>query len=89
MLNEPHENETKLSNLALHLIVLAHGFQGNANDMRLIKNCISLINPCCVFLSSSSNQDDTESDITGMGEKLANEEKTFIKDWNEGCIFKK
>lgn len=51
---------------SLHLFILVHGFQGNSYDMRLIKNNISLINPSCVFLCSTSNQEDTECDIETM-----------------------
>jgi triacylglycerol esterase/lipase EstA (alpha/beta hydrolase family) len=86
-MDESTENESQ--SLGLHLIVLVHGFQGNSYDMRLIKNIISLVNPSCVFLSSTSNQDDTEGDFTEMGKKLANEVRSFIKEWNEGVIFKK
>lgn len=57
--------------------------------MRLIKNNISLVNPSCVFLCSSINQNDTEGDISEMGKKLANEVRSFIKEWNEGVIFRK
>lgn len=82
--------EIKYENtLGLHLIVLVHGFQGNSNDMRLIKNEIALINPSCVFLSSTSNQEDTEIDFVEMGKKLAAEVKQYIKEWTEGLIFKK
>lgn len=88
-LNDSSEMQLKSQNLCLHLIVLVHGFQGNSYDMRLIKNTISLINPSCVFLPSSSNQDDTECDIEEMGKKLANEVKMFLKEWNDGIIFKK
>jgi hypothetical protein len=89
-LNESIEfNLTKTNNLGLHLVILVHGFQGNAYDMRLIKNCISLINPSIVFLSSTSNQDDTECDLMEMGVKLANEVKTYIKDCGDGLIFKR
>jgi hypothetical protein len=86
---EDRGENARLSKLSLHLIILVHGFQGNSYDMRMIKNTISLINPGCVLLPSSSNQDDTECDISEMGKKLANEVKNFLKDWNEGSIFKK
>jgi hypothetical protein len=88
LLNQSFEFNTKLG-LSLHLIVLVHGFQGNAYDMRLIKNSISLINPSCVFLPSNANQDDTECDFEEMGKRLATEVRGFIKEWSEGIIFKK
>jgi hypothetical protein len=75
--------------LGLHLIILVHGFEGNSNDMRVIKNEIALINPSIVFLSSINNQEDTGNDLFQMGKKLASEVKSYIKEWNEGLIFKK
>ncbi len=40
------KNEQEDSNkIALHLVVLVHGFQGNSLDMKLIKNNFSLIYP--------------------------------------------
>jgi hypothetical protein len=77
------------TNLGLHLIVLVHGFEGNSNDMRILKNEIGLINPSIVFLPSVANQDDTGADVIQMGKKLATEVKTYIKEWNNGLIFKK
>jgi hypothetical protein len=77
------------NNLGLHLIVLVHGFEGNSNDMRILKNEIGLINPSIVFLPSSANQEDTGADIIQMGKKLATEVKSYIKEWNNGLIFKK
>ena len=77
------------NNLGLHLIVLVHGFEGNSNDMRILKNEIGLINPSIVFLPSSANQEDTGADIISMGKKLASEVKSYIKEWNNGLIFKK
>lgn len=74
---------------ALHLVVLVHGFQGNSFDLRLIKYNLSLINSTLVFLSSSSNQDDTESDFFIMGKRLADEVKSFLKEWNDGVMFSK
>ena len=76
-------------NLGLHLIVLVHGFEGNSNDMRILKNEIGLINPSIVFLPSAANQDDTSADIIQMGKKLASEVKSYIKEWNNGLIFSK
>ena len=93
--NIKRENTPKIieqkhdTNLGLHLIVLVHGFEGNSNDMRIIKNEIGLINPSIVFLPSAANQDDTGADIIQMGKKLATEVKSYIKEWNNGLIFNK
>jgi len=79
----------KTSSIGLHLIVLVHGFQGNAYDMRLIKNTISLINPSIVFMSSRANEDKTENDILEMGKTLANEVRNSFKEWNDIGLIKK
>ncbi len=88
-----YESENKLSkkfnSIGLHLIVLVHGFQGNAYDMRLIKNTISLINPSIVFMSSRANEDKTESDIQEMGKNLANEVRNSFKEWNDIGLIRK
>ena len=55
--------------------MLVHGFQGNACDMRLLKNNLSVMHPDAIFLSSSANEEQTEGDIMEMGERLANEVK--------------
>jgi hypothetical protein len=47
----------------LHLFVMVHGFQGNSNDMRLLKNNIALLFPEVMFLLSSANEEHTEGDI--------------------------
>jgi triacylglycerol esterase/lipase EstA (alpha/beta hydrolase family) len=60
---------------------MVHGFQGNALDMRLLKNAISTMHPEAIFLSSSSNEDQTEGDIFEMGQRLANEVKTYIQQY--------
>jgi hypothetical protein len=55
----------------VHLFIMVHGFQGNANDMRLLKNNIALLFPEAMFLCSSANEDHTEGDIQEMGVRLA------------------
>lgn len=70
LMDESFDNTNKKFSPSLHLLILVHGFQGNSYDMRLIKNNISIINPSCVFLSSTSNQDDTECDLETMVNQL-------------------
>lgn len=65
----------------VHLIIFAHGYQGNSFDMRLWKNLLSVKYPDHVLISMSSNEDDTEQDILHMGLKLADEVKKYIKEW--------
>ena len=58
-----------------------HGFQGNSFDMRLFKNTLNILYPDALFLSSTSNEDNTEQDITELGKNLANEVKHFVTEW--------
>jgi len=67
-----------------HVFVLVHGFQGQAFDMRLVKNNISLLFPRAMYLCSTANEKDTEADIDEMGNNLAKEVKAFVKDWCPG-----
>jgi hypothetical protein len=62
----------------VHLFVMVHGFQGNACDMRLLKNNIALLFPEAMFLCSSANEDQTEGDISEMGVRLAQEVNSYI-----------
>lgn len=41
--------------------------------MRLLKNNLSVMHPDAIFLSSSSNEDQTEGCILEMGERLSKE----------------
>lgn len=61
-----------------HLIVLAHGFQGNQNDLRGFKNQISVLFPTALFLLSCANEGRTDGDIMEMGERLAQEVRKYI-----------
>ncbi|EAR94467.2 serine esterase, putative (macronuclear) [Tetrahymena thermophila SB210] len=64
----------------IHLFVLVHGFQGNAYDMKMLKNYLNYMHPEAMFLCSVYNEDNTEGDIDEMGKNLANEIQTFIAD---------
>jgi pimeloyl-ACP methyl ester carboxylesterase len=68
----------------LHLFVLVHGFQGNSFDMRLMRNNLALAYPDAAFLSSTSNEDDTDGDISEMGARLAVEVRNYIAEWCPG-----
>jgi hypothetical protein len=68
----------------VHLWVLVHGFQGNSQDMKLIKNNIALVFPEVMFLMSSANEDQTEGDIKEMGLRLAQEVNTHISQYCPG-----
>eukprot|EP00929_Paragymnodinium_shiwhaense_P014137 TRINITY_DN122011_c0_g1_i1.p1 TRINITY_DN122011_c0_g1~~TRINITY_DN122011_c0_g1_i1.p1 ORF type:complete len:726 (+),score=160.57 TRINITY_DN122011_c0_g1_i1:277-2454(+) len=68
----------------VHLFVLVHGFQGNSFDMRLMKDNIALLHPDAIFLCSTSNEENTEGDISDMGIRLAQEVVNYICDWCPG-----
>jgi len=68
----------------VHLFVLVHGFQGNSFDMRLMKNNLALLYPDAIFLCSTSNEENTEGDISDMGIRLAQEVVNYICDWCPG-----
>ena len=63
-----------------HLIVLAHGFQGNSLDLKIIRNYIILVYPRCVFLESAYNESKTEGDIREMGSRLSKELIAFLAE---------
>ena len=48
--------------------------------MKLFKNNLSVVHPDALFLCSSANEDNTENDVDEMGERLALEVSSFIKD---------
>lgn len=63
----------------VHLFVLAHGFRGNPFDLRMLKSLISYKYPLSAFISSSSNEDNTDGDIEDMGKNLAREVVSFLE----------
>jgi len=74
----------KQPNKGCHVIVLVHGYQGTAWDMRLFKNHLQVLlehtDAEPLFLCSSVNeQKKTEGDIMDMGRRLAKEVDDFIK----------
>jgi hypothetical protein len=62
---------------SFHLVVLVHGFQGCAQDMRLMKNYMQVLLPDVVCLCSSSNQDKPHASLADMGNNLAREVKEY------------
>jgi len=49
--------------------------------MRLFKNNLAYLYPESLFLCSSSNEDNTETEIATMGFRLAEEVKSFVNEW--------
>jgi len=78
-----NENESASESLyykGIHLFVLAHGFQGNSFDLKMLKNYLNYMHPEAMFLCSLYNEESTEGDIEEMGKNLAKEITTFIAD---------
>ena len=61
-----------------HVFVLVHGFQGRPYDVHLLKQAISMANSDALVLSSCCNEKRTEGCVVGLGERLANEVRTFV-----------
>ena len=72
------EGNKEMAPFGVHLFVMVHGFQGNHNDLRLLKNQIALLYPTSMFLLSNVNEDRTEEDIMEMGERVAKEVKQYV-----------
>ncbi len=49
--------------------------------MRLFKNTLGILYPDYLFLSSTSNEDNTEQNIEELGKNLAQEVKAFVNEW--------
>lgn len=49
--------------------------------MRLLKNNLAILHPDGIFLSCTSNEDQTDGDILEMGKRLANEVKSYIQQF--------
>jgi hypothetical protein len=61
-----------------HVIVLCHGYQGSAWDLRRWRNAIAQRCPGALLLLSSANEGVTEQSIGAMGQRLADEVHDFI-----------
>jgi len=62
-----------------HVVVLVHGLQGSAYDLRPLKTALQATNPELIFLSSQANQEVTDDDISIMGKRLGAEVIKFLK----------
>eukprot|EP00638_Chattonella_subsalsa_P019391 CAMPEP_0117886540 /NCGR_PEP_ID=MMETSP0950-20121206/20430_1 /TAXON_ID=44440 /ORGANISM="Chattonella subsalsa, Strain CCMP2191" /LENGTH=466 /DNA_ID=CAMNT_0005743905 /DNA_START=57 /DNA_END=1457 /DNA_ORIENTATION=- len=63
-----------------HVIVLHHGLGGSSHDLRIIKNYVQVIFPHTKVMVSAANHFSKEDGIEKMGERLAEEIRTFILD---------
>ena len=68
--------EPKIEPKFTHLIVMAHGFQGCASDMRHIKNQLCTKTGAYFMLSKANEGKGTEASIYEMGVRLSNEIKS-------------
>jgi hypothetical protein len=50
---------------------MCHGFQGSSYDMSVISKGIRAQLPNAIYLIARSNENDTETNIENMGERLA------------------
>jgi predicted alpha/beta hydrolase family esterase len=87
--DELKRTEIELTNLIdrnnkeSHLIILVHGFQGNSEDLRLLRNNLLAIYPAAIFLSSTCNENESDMNIEDQGLKLANEVTSYIENYFE------
>lgn len=73
---DPNKNKYKFA-------ILCHGFQGTHLDMLKIAHYFKLFNHDVTYICSRSNEDDTTADIKKMGEKLAKEVDSHLKQYLE------
>ncbi|XP_019438459.1 PREDICTED: protein FAM135B-like isoform X1 [Lupinus angustifolius] len=64
----------------LKIVVFVHGFQGHHLDLRLVRNQWLLIDPKIEVLMSEANEDKTSGDFREMGQRLAQEVVSFVKN---------
>lgn len=77
-------NEKNWGHRRKHLFILVHGLHGRAVDMRLMKHALCSFNTVVTVMSSVINEEDTERDLFDMGERLAREVKTYVREWMPG-----
>jgi pimeloyl-ACP methyl ester carboxylesterase len=63
----------------LHLMVLAHGYQGNSFDLSLLKNYVQLAYPRTVLFASDINQGNPDAPIEEQAERFAREVLNYIE----------
>ncbi|XP_057849810.1 uncharacterized protein LOC131060560 isoform X2 [Cryptomeria japonica] len=71
---------TGRSGRVLKVVVFVHGFQGHHLDLRLVRNQWLLIDPGAQCLMSEANEDRTTCDFRELGQRLAEEVATFLKN---------
>ncbi|KAK9815810.1 hypothetical protein WJX72_009932 [[Myrmecia] bisecta] len=63
----------------VHVVVLVHGFQGSATDLRLIRNHIQVMAPGAICLMCKSNEGLTLDGFEAMGRRVAGEVAAFLQ----------
>lgn len=61
-----------------HLVILVHGFQGCGDDMRILRDYLSLVCPQSFCICSRANELDTDCELERMGWRLAEEVKACV-----------
>ncbi|CAF2818752.1 unnamed protein product [Rotaria sp. Silwood2] len=71
----------QFDNNGVHLVICAHGLDGNSGDLRLVKTYLELCLPTCRldFLMSSANHASTFDDIDIMVKQLIDEIEAHIE----------
>ncbi|CAL0305626.1 unnamed protein product [Lupinus luteus] len=64
----------------LKIVVFVHGFQGHHLDLRLVRNQWLLMDPKVEVLMSEANEEKTSGDFREMGQRLAQEVVSFVKN---------
>ena len=67
-----------------HLFVFVHGFQASSRDMKSFQNHLHVLLPNAQFLTSSSNESDTDLCIEVLGTNLAQEVKQHVYNYLSG-----
>lgn len=76
-----HQEIIPFDSNGVHLVICAHGLDGNSGDLRLVKTYLELCLPMCRFdfLMSSSNHSTTFDDIDIMVKQLIDEIDAHIE----------
>uniref|UniRef100_A0A7R9YFS5 DUF676 domain-containing protein n=2 Tax=Pinguiococcus pyrenoidosus TaxID=172671 RepID=A0A7R9YFS5_9STRA len=65
---------------ARHVIIVVHGYEGTAFDMRMLKNWLRVLLPESIVFASKANESSSELPLAEMGGILAKEVRSFLLD---------
>ena len=72
-------DDTSATTSRKHIIVLVHGFRGSSFDMQIIRRFLGLYFPQVAVLLSTANEGLTDDDVMLMGQRLAEEVRSYLK----------